>query len=70
MRIFILVILFAFSMSSCARRVVYTKATPQVVVIQKAPSTAKIVRVKGRRYHFWGGNYYQQSSKGFVLVKL
>lgn len=56
--------------TSCSRRVVYTQPTQKTVVITKAPRNSRIVVVKGRRYHYWGGRYYQKTRRGYVVVKI
>jgi len=63
-------LVFAFLTTSCSRRVVYTQPAQKTVVITKAPRNSKIVVVNGRRYHFWGGRYYQRTRRGFVVAKI
>lgn len=54
--------------SSCAPRVVYQPST--VTVVKTRPANYKIVRVRGKRYYFWNGNYYKKTGKGYVIVRL
>ena len=66
----ILIILFAaFTLQSCAPRVV-ERSRGRVVVIKKAPRNHRVVVIKKKRYYTWGGNYYRKTSRGFVLVRL
>ncbi|NNM22696.1 MAG: hypothetical protein HKO54_04010 [Flavobacteriaceae bacterium] len=62
----------AFTVTSCARRVVTVSPNPQpnVVVIHKAPKHHKVVVVKGKRYYTWGGRHYRKTHRGYVLVKV
>ena len=66
--IFILSLLFALSLSSCATRVVTRPAT--VTVIKTPPKYYKIVRVKGQRYYFWNGKHYKKTRRGYGVVRV
>ena len=66
-----IILIFAFCMlfmSSCATRVV-TRPT-NVTVVKTGPRHYKIVKVKGKRYYFWNGNYYKKTRKGYVIVRV
>ncbi len=65
-----LLVIVAFTFTSCATRVVTTAPTTKVVVVKKAPRNHKIVVVKGKRYYRWGGKHYLKTNKGFILVKV
>ncbi|NND62894.1 MAG: hypothetical protein HKN48_06830 [Flavobacteriaceae bacterium] len=62
--------LIALVFSSCATRVVTTTPRTNVVVVNKAPRSHKIVVVKGKRYYYWGGRHYRKTNRGFVFVKV
>ena len=56
------------SLSSCATRVVTRPA--KVTLVKSPPKHYKIVKVKGKRYYFWNGNYYKKTRKGYVVVSV
>ncbi len=66
--VFLLSLMFALSLSSCATRVVTRPAN--VTVIKTAPIYYKIVKVKGKRYYFWNGNHYKKTRRGYVVVRV
>ncbi|MEM7186854.1 MAG: DUF6515 family protein [Bacteroidota bacterium] len=66
----LLLVLMAFTFTSCATRVVTTVPTSKVVVVKQAPRSHKVVVVKGKRYYRWGGNYYRKTNRGYVLVRV
>ncbi len=67
--VYTLILVFALSFNSCARRVVVTQPA-SVTVIKKLPRPYKIVRVKGKRYYFFNGKHYQKTRRGFVVVRV
>jgi len=66
----LLTFVFAFTLGSYAKRVVYKQPASRTVVIQKAPRNHKIVVIKGKRYYKWNGNHYRKTHKGYVLVRV
>ncbi|WP_299363854.1 DUF6515 family protein [Winogradskyella sp.] len=67
--VYILVFVFALSLSSCARRVVVTQPA-SVTVVKKLPRQYKIVRVNGKRYYFFNGRHYRKTRNGYVVVRV
>ncbi len=66
--VYILSLLFALNLSSCATRVV-TKPT-SVTVIKTPPRQYKVVKVKGKRFYFWNGNHYKKTRRGYTVVRV
>ncbi|MBT8324589.1 MAG: hypothetical protein KJO96_04760 [Winogradskyella sp.] len=64
-----LVLVFSFSFTSCARRVV-VKQPANVTVVKTLPRHYKVVRVNGNRYYVWKGKHYRKTKNGYVLVRL
>lgn len=67
--VYTLVLVFALSATSCARRVV-VKQPATVTVVKKLPRQYKIVRVKGKRYYFFNGRHHRKTKNGFVVVRV
>jgi YHS domain-containing protein len=67
--VYTLVFVFAFSLSSCARRVVVAQPA-SITIVKKLPRQYKVVRVKGKRYYFFNGNHYRKTRNGYVVVRL
>lgn len=67
--VYTLVFVFAFSLSSCARRVVIAQPA-SVSIVKKLPRQYKVVRVKGKRYYFFNGNHYRKTRNVYVAVRL
>ena len=68
--VFILIAI-VFSLSSCATRVVTPSAKQtNVVVVKKTPKNYRIVRVKGKKYYYWNGNYHRKTRAGYTVVKI
>lgn len=53
--------------TSCATRVVNQ---PEKVVVVKRPVKYKVVRIKGKKYYRWNGQYHRKTKRGYVVVKL
>ncbi|WP_461597301.1 DUF6515 family protein [Winogradskyella sp.] len=68
--VYTFVFVFAFSLNSCARRVIAMQPENTVTVVKKLPRQSKIVRVKGKRYYFFNGNHYRKTRNGYVLVRV
>lgn len=66
---YVIVFVFAMSLSSCAKRVVLSQPTG-VTVVQKLPRQHKIVRINGKRYYAFNGRYYRKTRRGYVMVSL
>lgn len=56
------------SFNSCARRVIVTPST--VNVVKTPPKHYKVVRLKGKRYYFWNGKHYKKTRRGYVVVRV
>ncbi|MEO1030090.1 MAG: DUF6515 family protein [Bacteroidota bacterium] len=67
--VYTLVLVFALSFSSCAKRVVVTQPA-SVTVVKKLPRQYKIVRVNGKRYYFFNGRHYRKTRNGYVVVRV
>ncbi len=66
--VFVLSLLMALNLSSCATRVVTRPAS--ATVIKTPPRHYKVVKVKGKRYYFWNGNHYKKTRRGYVVVRV
>ena len=66
--VFILSLVFALKLSSCATRVVSRPAN--VVIVKTLPKHYKIVKVKGQRYYFWNGKHYKKTRRGYVVMRV
>lgn len=67
---FIAVLLFSFTLTSCATRVVHRTPSNKTVVVKTAPKNHQLVVVKGQRYYKWNGNHYKKTSRGYLLVRI
>jgi hypothetical protein len=67
--IFLLALLFTFSLTSCVTAV-RTTPSHHVVVIKKLPRAHKVVFIKGHKYYKWNGVYHRKTAKGFVVVRI
>lgn len=68
--VYTLVLVFALSFNSCARRVVVKEPATTVTVVKKLPRQYKVVRVKGNRYYYFNGRHYKKTRRGYVVVKI
>lgn len=68
--VYLLVVLFIFSLSfsSCATTV-HTQP-PKVLVIKKLPKHHRVVYINGHRYYKWNGKHYRKTKRGYVVVKV
>jgi uncharacterized membrane protein (UPF0127 family) len=67
--IFLLALIFSFSLTSCVTAV-RTTPTHRVVVVKKLPRVHKVIYIKGQRYYKWNGVYHRKISRGFVVVRV
>lgn len=66
--VFVLSLLLALNISSCATRVVNRPSG--ITVIKTPPKHYKVVKVKGERYYFWNGNHYKKTRRGYAVVRV
>lgn len=67
--VFIVSLIFAIHLSSCATRVV-TRPRSNTTIIKTLPKQYKIVRVKGQPYYYFKGQHYRKTRQGYILVRL
>ncbi|MGV6846144.1 MAG: DUF6515 family protein [Lutibacter sp.] len=66
--VFLLALLFSFTISSCATTV---RTQPsKVVVVNRLPRAHKVVYVRGVRYYKWNGVYHKKTRRGYVVVRI
>ncbi len=65
----VIALMFLFlNTTSCATHV--ATRSNEVTVIKTPPRHYTVVKVKGVKYHFWNGNHYRKTRKGYVYVKI